>query len=81
MKQYIFGGLGLALGIVMVLKTEIFLRTFGRIDWFEENLATSGGSRAGYKIIGVLFIFFSLMALTGLFSSFAGGILKKVFVR
>lgn len=81
MKQYIFGSLGLLLGVTMVLKTEVFLRSFGRIDWFEEHLATSGGSRAGYKIIGVLFIFFSLMALTGLFSSFAGGMLKKIFVR
>lgn len=81
MKQYIFGSLGLLLGVTLVLKTEIFLRTFGRIDWFEEHLANSGGSRAGYKIIGLMFVFFSLMALTGLFDSFAGGILKKVFVR
>lgn len=81
MKQYILGSLGLLLGAVMVIKTDIFLRSFGRIDWFEEHLASSGGSRAGYKIIGILFVLFSLMALTGQFSSFAGGVLQKIFVH
>lgn len=81
MKQYIFGALGALLGIMMVLKTDVFLHSFGRIDWFEEHLATSGGSRAGYKIIGIVFILMALLALTGQFSSFAGGVLKKIFVH
>ncbi len=81
MKQYILGTLGLLLGIAMVLKTDVFLRSFGRIDWFEEHLATSGGSRAGYKIIGVVFILMALLALTGQFGALAGGALKKIFVR
>lgn len=81
MKQYILGTLGLLLGIVMVVKTDILLRNFGRIDWFEEHLAMSGGSRAGYKIIGIIFILMALLALTGQFGSVAGGVLKKIFVH
>lgn len=53
------------------MKTEWFMINFGRISWFEEKLGTEGGSRLGYKIIGLIAIFFGLMLITGLFGGFA----------
>lgn len=81
MRQYILGALGMALGMTMVIKSEWFLRQLGRIDWAEEHLASSGGSRAAYKLLGLLFIFLSLLALTGQFESLGGNMLKKIFVH
>ena len=81
MRQYILGALGFLLGIALVIKTEWFLRQLGRIDWAEEHLASSGGSRAGYKLLGLLVIFLSLLAVTGQFESIGGNVLKKIFVH
>jgi len=81
MKQFLLGAAALALGIVMVIKSESFLNLFGRMDWAEEHLANSGGSRLMYKIIGIIFIFLGLLAVTGQFGDVAGGAVKKLFVR
>jgi hypothetical protein len=67
----IIGGLILiALGTLIVIKTEFLLENFGRISWFEEKLGSQGGSRLGYKLIGLIFIFFGLLLITGLFNGF-----------
>jgi len=66
----IIGLLLMALGIVLVLKTEWFLSNFGRIAWFESKLGSEGGSRLGYKLVGIVFIFFGLLVLTGLIGGF-----------
>lgn len=81
MRQYILGAFGMALGMAMVVKNEWFFRQLGRIDWAEEHLASSGGSRAAYKLLGLLAIFLSLLALTGQFESLGGNVLKKIFVH
>lgn len=67
----IIGGLILIiLGTLIVVKTEFLLENFGRISWFEEKLGSQGGSRLGYKLIGLIFIFFGLLLVTGLFNGF-----------
>jgi hypothetical protein len=67
----IIGGIILiASGALIVIKTEFLLENFGRISWFEEKLGSSGGSRLGYKLIGLIFIFFGLLLVTGLFNGF-----------
>lgn len=55
-----------AVGLVLIIKTEWFLSNFGRIGWFEEHLATSGGSRMGYKLLGMLIIFTGLLFITNM---------------
>ena len=45
--QFILGALIIALGIYMVLKTELVLKNFGSNSLFERNLGTEGGSRLG----------------------------------
>lgn len=66
-----FLGLGfLSVGVLFNLKTEWMLNNFGRIQWFEEKLGVEGGSRLGYKLIGILVIFFGILLVTGLFDGF-----------
>jgi hypothetical protein len=62
---YFFAFLVALLGFFMVWKTEWFLQNFGRIDWAEEHLGTSGGTRLGYKLVGLIFIIGSVLSATG----------------
>ncbi len=67
----IIGGLILiAIGTLIVIKSEDLFKNFGRISWFEKNLGSEGGSRLGYKLIGILIIFFGLLMTTGTFDGF-----------
>lgn len=69
MFSFIAGIIGIAAGIWMVLKTEALLENFGRIEFFEDKFGP-GGSRLGYKLIGIGVVFFSTLAMTGLLSGF-----------
>ncbi len=60
----------IAVGTIMVVKTEWFLSNFGRMSWFEDKFGYSGGSRLGYKIIAVIFIFLGIIFFTGSGTSF-----------
>lgn len=64
--KYVVGILVILLGVAMVLKTNWFLQMFGRIGWAEQHLGLEGGSRLFYKLLGIAFIFLSLMGMTGL---------------
>ncbi len=63
----IIGGLvGLAVGFVLVWKSEWFQVNIGSIQWAEEHFGTSGGSRLMYKLIGILIIIISFLVITNL---------------
>ncbi len=66
----IIGLIAIAIGVAFVIKTEWLLSNFGRIAWFEEKLGTEGGSRLGYKLIGLIFIFIGIIYMTGNRDSF-----------
>lgn len=66
----IFGLIITAVGALIVVKSEWLLNNFGRISWFEEHLGTSGGSRLGYKLFGMLAIFIGILMATGLIGGF-----------
>jgi hypothetical protein len=67
----IIGGLILtAIGALIVIKSENLFKNLGRIAWFEKNFGTEGGSRLGYKLIGLVVIFFGLLMTTGSFDDF-----------
>ncbi|KKQ59340.1 MAG: hypothetical protein US81_C0042G0005 [Parcubacteria group bacterium GW2011_GWE2_38_18] len=68
--QFIFGLIGLAIGVGIVIKSESILNTFGRIEFFEHYLGVEGGSRLGYKLFGVLVIFIAILLITGMFNGF-----------
>ncbi|MCX6795219.1 MAG: hypothetical protein NT165_00600 [Candidatus Falkowbacteria bacterium] len=57
-------------GVMMILKTEWLLENFGRIDWFEEKFGTEGGSRLGYKLLGLVAVIIGVIMMTGSSSSF-----------
>lgn len=54
-----------AVGVCLVAKTEWFLNNFGRMTWFEDKLGSDGGSRLGYKLVGLVLIFLGIVILTG----------------
>lgn len=79
MAKYIIGLLAIALGIVLIIKTEWFIENFGTNAWAEEHMGTSGGSRLMYKLIGLAIIFIAMMGITGLLGGFIMGTVGKLF--
>ena len=67
------------LGFVLIAKTEWFMQNFGRIDWAEEHLGVEGGSRLMYKIIGIVFIVGSFLAMTGMLGEIFISIFGRAF--
>ncbi|MFC1613604.1 hypothetical protein ACFL23_04735 [Patescibacteria group bacterium] len=66
-----FVGLTLiTIGVILVIKSEWFYQNFGSIQWAEQHLGTSGGSRIMYKLIGLICIFLGIMGITGLLNVF-----------
>lgn len=78
MGHIILGLLIMAPGVFLVIKTEWFVNNLGRIAWFEEKLGSEGGSRLGYKIIGLIFLFIGILVLTGSGPSFMRWLLSPL---
>ena len=76
--RFLIGLIMIAIGSVMIYKVEWMLDNFGRNDFFERKLGTSGGSRLGYKLIGMIFIFLGTLAVTGLIDGFMGWALSPL---
>lgn len=75
----IIGGLFVTLiGAGLVIKTEWFVENFGRLSWFEDNLGTEGGTRLGYKLLGVIAIFIGIIITTGSGGLFFGWIFSPI---
>ena len=66
----IFGLAVVAAGFYLVLKAEVIMNNFGRLPFFENHLATSGGSRLGYKLVGIALIVIGFMITSGLIGAF-----------
>lgn len=66
----IWGILITAVGVFLVAKTEWFVNNFGRIAWFEAKLGSEGGTRLGYKLVGILLVIIGVIVLTGSGSGF-----------
>lgn len=72
--RFFLGILGILVGTFLIIKTDWFIRNFGTNRWAEEHMGTSGGTRLMYKLVGLVFIIVSMLAMTGLL----GGILLAV---
>jgi ABC-type multidrug transport system fused ATPase/permease subunit len=79
--RYFIGIVMVALGVVLVLKTEWFIQNFGTNGWAEEKLGTAGGTRTMYKLFGIILIFFGFLAITNLYNDFLINTVGKIFVR
>jgi len=78
MGHIILGLIVTGAGVFLIIKTEWFLNNFGRISWFEDKLGTEGGSRLGYKLVGMLMIFVGIVILTGSGNDFMGWLLSPL---
>ena len=76
--QVIIGIIMMAAGGFMAIKSEVMLDFFGRIEFFEDKLASSGGSRLGYKMVGLIVFFLGMLTATGLIMGFLEFVLAPV---
>ncbi len=76
---YFLGILVIALGSSMVIKTQWFVENFGYSDWAEAKFG-GGGTRLMYKMLGLLFIIGSVLAMTGALGEILIGIFGKLFI-
>jgi vacuolar-type H+-ATPase subunit I/STV1 len=60
----IFGTILVIIGVLMVLRTDWFLRAIGKIAWAERVI---GSTRSFFKLLGVILIFVGLMMIFNLF--------------
>ena len=74
----IFGIVLTVIGALFVIKTEWFLQNFGSIEFFDKNLGSSGGSRLGWKLLGLIFIIIGILMMTGSGGQFWGWVLSPL---
>jgi len=63
----------IVIGFLMVWKTNGIVSFTGQSGWAERNLGTMGGTYLMYKFIGIIVIFFGLLAITNLYQGFLQG--------
>lgn len=56
----------IAVGCLMIIKTNWFYDFTGPVDWAERHLGSEGGTRMLIKLIGVLMIAGTFLAITGI---------------
>ncbi|QQG52264.1 MAG: hypothetical protein HY931_02875 [Candidatus Falkowbacteria bacterium] len=76
--QIILGAIMIAAGAGAVIKTEWIINNFGRMAWFEEKLGSEGGSRLGYKLIGVVVLAIGIIVMTGSGDDFMRWLLSPI---
>jgi len=68
------GLIGVAIGVLLVWKSDKVVESVGPIEWAEKFFGP-GRSSNGYQVVGIVIIFFSFAIMTNLI----GGMLKFVF--
>lgn len=76
--HFLIGLVIMAISLSMVLKTEWYLNNFGRIAFFDQHLGVEGGSRLGYKLLGIFGFFIGFMIFTGMINGFLEWILSPL---
>jgi hypothetical protein len=76
--QIILGAIMTAAGAFLVIRTEWIINNFGRIAWFEAKLGSDGGSRLGYKLIGIIVLIIGIIVMTGSGDSFMEWLLSPL---
>ncbi|MFA6306462.1 MAG: hypothetical protein WCV70_02360 [Patescibacteria group bacterium] len=74
----LLGFIILAIGALIVIKSEAMLNAFGRIEFFERKLGSEGGSRLGYKLLGLIAIFIGTLIMTNLIGGFMEWVLSPI---
>lgn len=68
----------MAVGSLIIIKSEAIFNFCGRIGFFEKYLGTEGGSRLGYKLIGLIAFFVGLLIMTDLIGGFLSWVLSPI---
>lgn len=71
----------IGLGTLLVVKTQWIYDFTGPIDFAEKYLGSEGGSRLFIKLMGVLMIAGSFLAMTGLLGAMVDGIFGSLLGR
>ena len=77
--RIIVGLIGITLGVLITLKYEWFMNTFGRLPSMEKFIGMFGGSRAFYILFGVLTVILSVLYMTGVFPGMITNLLRGAF--
>jgi len=75
----VLGLIMVAVGFLLVWKTEWLVENFGHINWAEEHLGADGGTRLFYKLLGILIILVGFGTLTGIFQDILTVTLTPLF--
>lgn len=73
--KYLIGFIVIAIGYLIIWKTEWLVSNLGRVEWAEQHLGTEGGTRIFYKLIGIMLIIGAFLAMSGAFNA----LLKAIF--
>lgn len=69
--NFLIGSVFVGIGFYgFILNTDGILSFFGRMEFFDKYLGTDGGSRLGYKLIGIVIIFFGFLVAFSLIDKF-----------
>lgn len=74
----IIGLIMIIIGIFITIKSSKILNMFGRISFFERYLGTEGGSRLGYKLIGIFVAFIGMLVMTNMIGGFLEWVLAPL---
>lgn len=77
--QFVFGILVAGVGFMIVWKADWMYRSFGIIPFAEKYLATEGGTRIFYKLLGILVMIGGMMHATGLLAPMLSYLIRKIF--
>lgn len=77
--RYIVSIIGVALGALIVIKSEKLFQALGPVNWAEQHLGAEGGSRLFYKLLGLAVILLSLFYMSGILQSIGLAIFGRLF--
>jgi hypothetical protein len=80
MFQKILGIAFIALGPLLIIKTDLIYRQVGKIGWAEDKLG-SGGTITLINILGLVLIFLGLILVLGFFDGIVSFIMGPVLQR
>ena len=75
----IIGLIMMVVGFLIVVKSEWMLNNFGRIGFFDQHLGAEGGTRLGYKLIGIFVIFVGFLVFTNMIGGFLLWVFSPIF--
>lgn len=79
--RFFLGLIFIAIGFLIIWKSEWLLNNFGRVDWAEQHLGSDGGTRIFWKLIGLGVIFLAMLYMFGMIEGIISAIFSPLFRR